>query len=119
MAIKDYLTEEFLTAIEEVEKILFLMDFHAYSFEEKGPAYFIKYKRGETIVEFLFGPSDWDVEMIIFTVKGKFAFRDLLQIPLVAKWVNENRYKQENGRDLKNELLWAIKLLKFSLQIIE
>jgi len=119
MAIKDKLTEEFLEGIKEIENILFLLHFYLYSFEEKGPAYFIKYKRGNSVVEFLFGPSDFDVEIIISTSKGKFAFKDLLQIPSVAEWVNNNKYKQENGRNVKNELLWALELLKFSLPIIE
>ena len=119
MAIKDKLTEEFLAGIKEIENILFLLHFYPYSFEEKGTAYFIKYKKGNSIVEFLFGPSDWDVEIIIFTSKGKFAFKDLLQIPTIAEWVNNNRYKQDNGRNVKNELLWAIELLRVSLPIIE
>jgi hypothetical protein len=119
MAVKDKLTEEFLVGIKEIESILFLLNFYPYSFEEKGPAYFIKYKRGGSIVEFLFGPSDWDIEIIIFTSKGKFAFKDLLQIPTIAEWVNNNKYKEVNGRNIKNELLWAVELLKTSLPIIE
>ena len=116
---KDKLSEEFLHAVQEVESIFLLLQFKPYSFEEKGFAYYIEYKRGETIVMFLFGPSDWNVEMIIYTVKGKFAFKDLLQIPVIAKWINNNRYIQENGRNVKNELLWFIELLKVSLPIIE
>jgi hypothetical protein len=119
MAIKDKLTEDFLVGIKEVQNILATMHFYPHSFEEKGAAYFIKYKRGSSIIEFLFGPSDWDVEMIIFTLKGKFAFKDLLQFAVILKWVHDNRYMQANGRNVKNELLWAIKLLKVALPIIE
>jgi hypothetical protein len=113
------LTEDFLAGLKEIESTLSLLNFYPYSFEEKGPAYFIKYKRGNSIVEFLFGPSGWEVEMIIFTSKGKFAFKDLLQIPAIAEWVDNNRYKQYKGRSVRNELLWAIELLKTSLPIIE
>lgn len=119
MAITDTLTKEFLAGIEEIEKELALLHFQPYSFEEKGFAYFIKYRREETFVQFLFGPPDWDVEMIVFASGKTFAFKDLLQIPSVAKWVSENKYTQDNGRSVKNELFWAIKLLKFSLPIIE
>ncbi len=115
---KDELSEEFLEGIKEAENILLLLHFYPYSFEEKG-AYFFKYKKRDTIVEFFFGPSDWDVEMIIFTVKGKFAFKDLLQIPAIAKWVQDNRYAHQNGRNIKYEILWFIELLKFSLPLIE
>lgn len=119
MDIKDKLTVEFLAGIKEIESILFLLNFYPYSFEEKGLAYFIKYKRGNSIVEFLFGSSDWDLEIIILTPKGKFAFKDLLQIPEIEEWVNINRYKQDNGRNVKNELLWFVELLKTTLPIIE
>lgn len=119
MAIKDKLTEEFLAGIKEIESVLFLLQFSLHSFEEKGPAYFIKYKKGCSIIEFLFGPSDWDVEIIVFTSTGKFALRDLLQFPAIAKWVNDNRYQQQNGRNIKDELRWALELIQFSLPIIE
>lgn len=47
---KDEVTKEFLAAMKEIEKILLLIDFHPYTFEEKGFAYFITYKKGKTIV---------------------------------------------------------------------
>lgn len=119
MAIKGKLTEEFLAGIKEIESILYSMHFHPHSFEEKGAAYFIKYKRGQSIVEFLFGPSDWHVEMLIFTSKRKFSFGDLLQIPAIAGWVRSNEYKPEKTTNVKGELLWFVELLKVSLPIIE
>lgn len=118
MTIKDNLTEDFLLGINEIENILLQIGFHPYSFEKKGLAYFIQYKNEENIVEFFLGPSDWDIEMIIYTAKGKFAFRDLLQIPSIAIWVNGNRYRQESVRDIKKELLWFVELLKVSLKCI-
>jgi hypothetical protein len=119
MTINDKLTEDFLIGIKEVESILLLLHFYPDSFNEKGSAYFIRYKKNKTIVEFIFGPSDWDIEMIIFTSKGKFAFKDLLRIPVIAKWVLDNRYIQENIRNVKNELFWYMELLKTALPIIE
>ncbi len=65
MVMKNKLTEEFLHAIKEVEDILLLLQFNPHSFEKKGFAYYIEYKRGETVVMFLFGLSNWDVEMIL------------------------------------------------------
>ena len=120
MILKDNLTEDFLRALKEIEAILLMMKFKRHSFFENGPAYFVEYRKdNNTIVEFLFGPSEWNIEMIIYTSKGKFAFKDLLEIPAIAKWVNDNRYKQENGRNVKSELLWFVELLKVSLPIIE
>jgi len=69
------------------------LQFKRYSFFEKGFAYFIEYrKENNTRVEFLFGPSDWNIEMIIYTSRGKFAFKDVLNITGVKNWVNSNRY---------------------------
>lgn len=115
----DKLTKEYVDGMKEIDKILSLFGFRQSSLEKKGVAYFIAYKRGETLVQFLFGPPDWDTEMIIYISTEKFAFKDLLQIPAIAKWVDENRYTQENGRSIRNELLWDVELLKFSLPIIE
>lgn len=117
---RDKLATEFLKALIEIETVLLTLLFKRHSFFEKGFAYFVEYrKENNTRVEFLFGPSDWDIEMIIYTSKAKFAFKDLLGIPEINRWVNDNRYKQENGRNVKNELLWYVELLKVSLPYLE
>lgn len=117
---KDNLTNEFLQGLEDIEIPLLGMSFKRKSFLEKGFAYIVGYrKENNTAVDFIFGPSDWEIEIIVYTSKGKFAFKDLLQIPVIAKWVDSNRYKQINGRNIKNELLWFVELLKVSLTEIE
>lgn len=113
------LTVAFLNGIIEIEPILSFMFFKKKSFEEKGYAYFVEYQKEDTIVQFLFGPSDWGIEMIVNTANRKYAAKDLLQIPEILKWVNENKYIQNGERDIKNELLWFVELLKFSLPFIE
>jgi uncharacterized short protein YbdD (DUF466 family) len=121
MAKINNLTEEFLKALDEIEIMLLALFFKKHSFLEKGLAYYIEYRKenNNTRVEFLFGPSDWSIEMIIYTSKGKFAFKDLLGIPDINNWVNNNRYKQENDRNIKNELEWFVDLLKISLPYVE
>lgn len=120
MAKINNLTEDFLKAITEVEIVLLALFFKRHSFFEKGLAYFIEYrKENNTRVEFLFGPSDWDIEMIVYTSKGKFAFKDLLGIQEINRWVTNNRYEQENCRNMKSELEWYIDLLKISLPYVE
>ena len=114
------LTKDFLEAFKEIELVLLSLLFNKKSFFEKGLAYYIEFRNeNNTNVEFLFGPSEWNIEMRIYTSKGKFAFKDLLIIPEVNRWVNVNRFKQENGRNVKNEWLWYIELLKISLPFIE
>lgn len=120
MAKINNIKEDFFKALDEIELVLLLLLFKRQSIFEKGEANFIEYKKdNNTRLEFLFGPSDWDIEMIIYTSKGKFAFKDLLNIPDISSWVNKNRYKQENGRNIKNELEWFVDLLRVSLPYIE
>lgn len=82
-------------------------------------AYFVKFQREKTIIEFLFGSSGWDIEMIIYIGNRKLVFKDLLEILAIAKWVDDHRYKQAMGRNIKKELLWFVELLKVSLLLIE
>jgi hypothetical protein len=120
MAIKDNLGEEFLKALNDINLVLITLGFKRHSFFEKGLAYYIDYENiSNTRVEFFFGPSDWDIEMIIYSSKGRFAFKDLLDIHEINKWVTDNKYEQKNERDLKNELMWFVSLLKISLPYVE
>lgn len=90
------------------------------SFFEKGLAYFVEYKReNNTRVEFRFGPSNWDIEMIIYSSKGNFSFNDLLSIPDINQWVNANRYIRRNERNVESELFWFVDLLNVSLPYVE
>ncbi len=117
---KDRLIADFLKALNEIEVAFATLHFKRHSFVEKGLAYYIGYIKGNTTrVDFLFGPSEWDIEVIIYTSKGKFAFKDLLNIPEISRWVNDNKYREVNGRNVRNELLWFIELLKKSLPMLE
>lgn len=64
--IKDKATEEFLSALNEADEILAKMSFEKDDIIEQGPAYFVYYKRKNNRVEFLFGPPEFQVEMIIY-----------------------------------------------------
>lgn len=119
MAVKDKLTEEFLQALKEVEGIFSIMSFIKHSFVERGFAYFVQFKKSNTIIEFLFGAPEFQIEMIIHTSNDEYAFKDLLEIPAVEKWVNENRYVQLNKRNIRDELMWFIELVKVSLIEVE
>ena len=112
-------TEEFLRSIVTIEPSLLGMGFRRYTFDDEGPVYFVTFEKNQTRVEFLFGPPEWNVEMIIYTSKGKFAFEHLLSIPAVTRWVNENRYRQKNGKSICDEMRWFIELLRFALPLVE
>ncbi|CAN5487389.1 hypothetical protein BH10BAC2_BH10BAC2_11720 [soil metagenome] len=115
---KDKTTEEFLAALDKSEELLAEMAFQKDVYIEKGSAYFISYKRKNIKVEFLFGPPQFEVDIITYISNEKYSFGDLLKILAILEWVNNNRYKQENGRNIHKEILWFIDLLKISLSIL-
>ncbi len=116
---QNYQTEEFLDSAREIGVSLAVEGFRLDSIKELGYARFVTFKKGETVVEFLFGPPEWNPEMIVYTAKGKFAFEDLFAIPEISDWLNENRYVQSGSRrDIYSEMLWSLKLLKASLPLV-
>ncbi len=111
-------TEEFLSGIGEIDEILSAMGFRRHSLRRLGLACFVEFKRRETVVEFLFGPPEWHVEMIIHTLHGKHTLADLLNVPRILEWADETDDSEPSLQDAKDELLWYVRLLKFALPII-
>ena len=111
--------ESFIKIMNDKEKALADIGLSHLSTEKKGYATFIEYRGTyDTQVSFMFGPSDWDVEMIIKRNGRKYAFKDLLQIPSIAQWTEDNRYVRETrDRNIADEVGWAVKLLKFVFEI--
>lgn len=112
-------TDVFLEGIADSEKTLFPMGFRRQSFRENGPAFFVEYKRADTVVEFLFGPPEWHVEIVIHTANRKLALAELLQIPSISKWYDERSASIKGECDPKCELAFYVDLVSFSLPIIE
>ena len=109
----------FIQSVKDVETALTNIGLSHLSTEKKGYATYIEYKGAhDTHVTFAFGPSDWDVDMVVERNGTKYAFKDLLQIPSVAQWIKDNQYKQETGkRIIADEVGWFVKLLKFVFEI--
>ncbi|MFM7851746.1 MAG: hypothetical protein ACKO96_07440 [Flammeovirgaceae bacterium] len=111
--------ESFIKIMNDMESARTDIGLSHLSTEKKGYATYIDYRGAHnTQVTFMFGPSDWDVEIIIKRNGRKYAFRDLLQIPSVAQWTKDNKYKQETrDRIIADEVSWFVKLLKFTFDI--
>ncbi|MEO6549316.1 MAG: hypothetical protein ABIN94_15040 [Ferruginibacter sp.] len=117
--IRPNLTEEFLQSLEDIEPMLLDMLFKKDSIVKKGFAYFVLYNKVSTSVEFIFGAPEFQIEIIICDAKGKYEFRDLMAIPAIKVWINDNRYIQKSERNLKDEMTWFIELLRFSLNVLD
>jgi len=119
MATIDKSSPEFLQALKDVEEFFLLMQFRQNSFLQKGYAYYVEFKRNDTIVLYFYGPGEYNLEMIVTTAKRKFSFGDLLTIPIIATWVSNNKYIDKYEKSLKNSFLYYIEILKIALPIIE
>ncbi len=66
----DKLTEDFLNALVEVEQRLLMISYVKHSFQQKGSAYFVEFKSDNILIEFLFGPPEFQIEMIVYRQTG-------------------------------------------------
>ncbi|HVW94863.1 MAG TPA: hypothetical protein VHA56_02750 [Mucilaginibacter sp.] len=114
----DEQTLDFLSAIRDANVRLISRSFKRYSYKEKGYTYYIRFKKEDSIVEFIWGPPEFQIEMILYVGSLKYAFKDLLKIPEIGRWVSSNRYKQGDKRNVKSEMLWFLDLLQISLEVI-
>jgi hypothetical protein len=108
---------KFLKANEDIEALLLNMSYKKVGFLQKGYAYYIEYQSNKNKIEFLYGPPDYDIEMILYIDNKKYAFRDLYKIPEIKKWIEQHR-EHNDKYDFKAIMLWYIKLAMFSLSII-
>lgn len=109
--------ESFIESIKEAETIFNNIGLSHVSTIKKGYATFVDYKGTDTLVSFMFGPSDWNVEIFLEKNGIKYALKDLLQIPLIAQWTIRNKFQQLTNDRLKDEVFWFVDLIKFVLEI--
>ena len=112
------LIDDFSESMLEAESILASLGFAPHSFRAVGYAQFRQFKKGNMVVEFMFGPSEWQVEMLIETDDQTYALKDLLKIPLLQTWVTENKYIPPDRRNVRLEVLWFLDLVKVAVETI-
>jgi hypothetical protein len=106
--------ETFIQSIKDIETQLTDIGFSHLSTTKKGYATYIDFKSTDkTQVLFMFGPSDWHVEIVFTTNDKKYNFGDLLQIPSVAHWVSDNKFQLKTNDKIKDEVDWFVDLLTF------
>lgn len=118
MAIKTKLCDQFMDALIRIEEDLKNLSFYHLSTKCIGDARFVRYVNSDILLDFLFGPSDWDIDMILYKNHTKYGLNEMLQIDSVRKWFQENRYENVNERDLLREMQWYLGLLKVFIPYI-
>ena len=112
------LQDTFIKSIKDIETDLADIGFSYLTITEKGYATYVDFKLAEnTKVSFMFGPSDWNVEILLTTEQKKYAFKDLLEIPSIAQWTKENKFQPGTNDRIKEEVIWFAELLKFVIKI--
>jgi hypothetical protein len=109
--------ETFIQSIKDIETQLTDIGFSHLATTKKGYATYVDFKSADkTQVSFMFGPSDWNVEILLTTNEKKYAFKDLLQIPSIALWTKDNKFQPRTNDRAKDELSWYIDLLTFVIK---
>jgi hypothetical protein len=111
-------SEEFLMGIEIAEKNLSKNGFNKPTIDRLKDSFFVKFLNRTGSLEFFFGASDFQIEILITKNNKKYAFKDLMNISTINEWITENRYIQKKERNLKDEVIWFTKLINFSYPIL-
>ena len=106
--------EVFIKSIKDLEPHLTQLGFLHLSTNKKGFATYAEYKSKDNIQAlFMFGPSDWHVDLSLSRNERKYEFKDLLQIPAISQWTKDNKLKEQTNNRIKDEVAWFVGLLRF------
>ena len=107
--------DPFSEILEDVNIRMLDIGFSPFSVYNRGKIYVAEYKSMNCVVKFLYGPPEFRIVTVVSSSSREYEFKDLLQISEISTWVSKNGCGQKG---LKAELLWYIKLLKFSLRFL-
>lgn len=110
--------ETFIQSLKNVEVELNDIGFLHTSTIKKGYATYIHYKMADNNMPilFMYGPSDWNVELSVTKNGRKYEFKDILQIPPILQWIMDNKFQRQTSNNIKNEVTWFIDLLRFIIK---
>ena len=104
----------FIESTKKVQTRLAEIGFIYQSTINKGYATYIDFILADkSQLTFMYGPSDWNVEILLNTKKKSYAFKDLMEIPSVAHWVKANQFKSRTNNRVRDELDWFVELITF------
>lgn len=109
--------EAFIQAIKDIKSQLTDIGFSHLATTKKGYATYVDFRSADkTQISFMFGPSDWKVEILLTTDKKKYSFKNLLEIPLVVQWTRNNKFQLRTNGRVKEEVEWYVELLAFVIK---
>jgi len=109
--------EIFIESIKGLDSELTDIGFSHLSTTKKGYATYIDYKSADnSIITFMYGPSDWDVEILIIKNGKKYALKDILQVPSITQWIKDNKFQEQTRNRIKDEVAWFVDLIRFIIK---
>lgn len=109
--------EAFIQSTRAFETQLTDLGFSHLSTTKKGYATYVDFSSADkTLISFMFGPSDWNVEILLTVNEKKYALKDLLEIPSIAQWTKDNKFQPKANDIVKDELSWYVSLLTFVIK---
>lgn len=109
--------ETFIQSLKNIGLELNNIGFLHTSTIKKGYATYIQYERVDNMqILFMYGPSDWNVEMSITKNGRKYEFKDILQIPPIFQWIMDNKFQRQTINNIKDEVTWFVTLLRFIIK---
>ena len=102
----------FIESVKKIENKLNELNLYHSSTIKKGFATYIAYETlTKTKVEFIYGPADWAIDIVLSKDDKVYGFKDLLKIPVVFQWANGNKINYGKNSKLDDELTWFVNLL--------
>ncbi len=109
--------DTFINSLKDIESDLSDIGITHLLTTKKGYATYVDYKSADNIhVSFIFGPSDWHVELVLRKNGIKYELKDLFQIPSIAEWIRCNKFQEQTGNRIKNEIAWFVDFLRFVIK---
>ena len=109
--------ETFIKSLTDVELELTDIGFSHASTIKKGYATYVHYESLDNMQTlFIYGPSDWNVELSLTKNGRKYEFKDLLQSPSIFQWVMDNKFQHKTINKIKDEVDWFVDLLRFVIK---
>jgi hypothetical protein len=109
--------EIFIQSLKNVEIKLNDIGFFHTSTIKKGYATYIHYKMVDNMqILFMYGPSDWHVELSLTKNGRKYEFKDILQIPSISQWIMDNKFQHQTSNSIKDEVTWLVDFVRFVIK---
>ena len=107
--------KRFVAALAAIEPDLEALGFRRRAIEEQGFATWLMYSRPDVDVEFVCGPPEYHIDMLIRVGQATYELADLMKRRPIGDWMTEHELKSNQQDALRSEAEWFGALLRVVL----